>query len=335
MYLDRKNPEAGNNLTMVRAVNQGLELEMAADEKVIVFGQDVGKNGGVFRATEHLQEMYGPVRVNDTPLAESAIGGMAIGLANQGFKPVIEIQFLGFIFETMDSINQMARASYRSGGKQHLPIVVRAPFGGGVGTPEFHPDSFEGLLAQFPGLKVVIPSSAIDAKGLLTAAIRDKDPVIFLEHMLLYRSFREIVPEESYEIELGKANVVSEGTDATIVTYGAMVRSASRAKEQLEYEGISVEIIDLRTVAPIDYETILASVQKTKRLIMVQEAQMQAGVGNQVVSEVARRGFYHLMAPIEFVAAPNTSFPYKYIEEAWLPKDQDIINAVKKSLGRK
>lgn len=333
MY-DRKNPEAGNNLTMVRAINQALELEMEADEKVLLFGQDVGKNGGVFRATEHLQEKFGPVRVNDTPLAESAIGGMAIGLANQGFRPVMEIQFLGFIFETMDSINQMARTYYRTGGKQLLPVVVRAPFGGGVGTPEFHPDSFEGLLAQFPGLKVVIPSSAIDAKGLLTAAIRDNNPVIFLEHMLLYRSFREKVPEESYEIELGKANVVHEGTDVTVVTYGAMVRAADRAREQLEYEGISIEIIDLRTVAPIDYQTIVESVKKTKRLVMVQEAQAQAGVGSQVISEVARKGFYNLMSPIEFVAAPDTSFPFKYIEEAWLPDEKDIIQAVKKTLGR-
>lgn len=333
MY-DRKNPEAGNNLTMVRAINQALELEMEADEKVLLFGQDIGKNGGVFRTTENLQDKFGSVRVNDTPLAESAIGGMAIGLANQGFRPVMEIQFLGFIYETMDSINQMARTYYRTGGKELLPIVVRAPFGGGVGTPEFHPDSLEGLLAQFPGLKVVIPSSAIDAKGLITAAIRDNNPVIFLEHMLLYRSFREKVPEGSYAIELGKANVVNEGTDVTIVTYGAMVRAASRAREQLEHEGISVEIIDLRTVAPIDYETIMTSIQKTKRLVMVQEAQAQAGVGNQVMAEVARKGFYNLMAPIEFVAAPNTSFPFKYIEEAWLPNDNDIIQAVKKTLGR-
>lgn len=334
MYLDRKNPEAGNNLTMVRAINQGLELEMERDENVMVFGQDVGKNGGVFRVTENLQDKFGSVRVNDTPLAESAIGGMAIGLANQGFRPVIEIQFLGFIYEVMDSINQMARASYRTGGLQRMPIVIRAPFGGGVGTPEFHPDSLEGILAQFPGLKVVIPSSAIEAKGLIAAAIRDNDPVVFLEHMYLYRSFREIVPEESYTVDLNKANVIQEGTDVTLITYGGMVRHGKSAVEELELYGISVELIDLRTVAPIDYETLLQSVQKTKRVVVAQEAQGIAGVGNQVVSTIARKSFYNLMAPIEFVSAPNTSFPFKNNEDRWLPDDQDIIRAVRKAVGK-
>ncbi|NLE25090.1 MAG: alpha-ketoacid dehydrogenase subunit beta, partial [Clostridiaceae bacterium] len=306
MY-DRKNPEAGNNLTMAKAINQALEMEMEEDSSIMVFGQDVGKNGGVFRVTEDLQDKFGKERVIDTPLAESAIGGMALGLANQGFKPVMEIQFLGFIFEVMDSINHMARASYRTGGTTQAPIVVRTPFGGGVGTPEFHPDSLEGLLAQFPGLKVVMPSSAIDAKGLITAAIRDSGPVIFLEHMLLYRSFREKVPEESYEIELGKANVVQEGSDLTLVTYGAMTRKALQAAEGVSEHGVSVEVIDLRTIAPIDFDTIMESVDKTKRLLVVQEAQRQAGVGNQIVSEVAQRRFYSLLAPVQFLAAPNTS----------------------------
>lgn len=332
MY-DRKNPEAGNNLTMAKAINQALEMEMEEDSSIMVFGQDVGKNGGVFRVTEDLQDKFGKERVIDTPLAESAIGGMALGLANQGFKPVMEIQFLGFIFEVMDSINHMARASYRTGGTTQAPIVVRTPFGGGVGTPEFHPDSLEGLLAQFPGLKVVMPSSAIDAKGLITAAIRDSGPVIFLEHMLLYRSFREKVPEESYEIELGKANVVQEGSDLTLVTYGAMTRKALQAAEGVSEHGVSVEVIDLRTIAPIDFDTIMESVDKTKRLLVVQEAQRQAGVGNQIVSEVAQRGFYSLLAPVQFLAAPNTSFPYKQIEEEWLPGEADIVQAIYKTMN--
>ncbi|KAA9301273.1 MULTISPECIES: alpha-ketoacid dehydrogenase subunit beta [Aerococcus] len=332
MY-NRKNPEAGNNLTMVKAINQALELEMAQDDRVILFGQDVGKNGGVFRATEGLQEKFGKQRVLDTPLAESGISGMAIGLAYQGFRPVIEIQFLGFIFETMDSINQMARASYRTAGHLKMPVVLRAPFGGGVGTPEFHPDNFEGLLAQFPGLKVVIPSSAIDAKGLLTAAIRDDGPVIFLEHMLLYRSFREKVPEESYSLALDQANCLCEGEDLTLVTYGAMVRMAKEAVERAAAEGIRVELIDLRSVHPIDYDTILQSVKKTQHLLVVQEAQGIAGVGNRIVSEMARRAFYDLLSPIGFLSAPNTSFPYKQIESDWLPDCDDIVEAIKTTLN--
>lgn len=326
--IDRKNPEAGNNLTMVRAINQALEMEMKSDDSVILFGQDIGKNGGVFRVTEHLQEQFGKERVIDTPLAESAIAGMAYGLAFQGFRSVIEIQFLGFIFEAMDSVNQMARTFYRTGGTVKMPVVIRAPFGGGVGTPEFHPDSFEGLLAQFPGLKVVIPSSAIDAKGMMISAIRDDNPVVFLEHMLLYRSFREKVPEESYTIPLDQANIVHEGTDLTLVTYGAMARKAVKIAEIAQEHGVSVEVIDLRVVAPIDYETIMTSVQKTQRLMVLQEAQRQAGVGHQVVSEMAQRAFYHLMAPIRFVSAPDTSFPFKQIESQWLPTDQEIIDAM-------
>lgn len=333
MYEDRKNPEAGNNLTMVKAINQGLEMEMEKDSAVMVFGQDVGKNGGVFRVTEDLQDKFGRERVIDTPLAESAIGGMALGLANQGFRPVMEIQFLGFVFEVMDSIDHMARTSYRSGGTANAPIVVRAPFGGGVGTPEFHPDNLEGLLAQFPGLKVVIPSSAIDAKGMITAAIRDNDPVVFLEHMLLYRSFREKVPEESYTVDLGKANIVHEGNDVTLVTYGAMVPAAKRAAEGVAQHGVSVEVIDLRTIAPIDFETIMASVEKTSRLLVVQESQRQAGVGNQIVSEMAQRAFYSLLAPIQLLAAPDTTFPYKQIEAEWLPDEQDIVQAIYRTIN--
>ncbi|MDK6855858.1 alpha-ketoacid dehydrogenase subunit beta [Aerococcus sp. UMB7533] len=332
MY-NRKNPEAGNNLTMVRAINQALELEMAQDDRVVLFGQDIGKNGGVFRATEGLQEKFGKQRVLDTPLAESGISGMAIGLAYQGFRPVIEIQFLGFIFETMDSINQMARASYRTGGHLAMSVVVRAPFGGGVGTPEFHPDNFEGLLAQFPGLKVVVPSSAIDAKGLLTAAIRDDGPVIFLEHMLLYRSFREKVPEESYSIDLDRAKVLSEGEDLTLVTYGAMVRYAKEAAARAAEEGIQVEVIDLRIVHPIDYETILRSVQKTQHLLVVQEAQGIAGLGNRIASEMARRAFYDLLRPIGFLSAPNTSFPFKQVEDDWLPGAEDILQAIRETVN--
>jgi pyruvate dehydrogenase E1 component beta subunit len=318
---------------MIQAITEALDQEMAKDEKVLVFGEDVGKNGGVFRATQGLFDKYGEDRVSDTPLAESGIGGMAFGLAVQGFRPVAEIQFFGFVFEVMDSIvGQMARTRYRMGGKLNMPVVVRSPFGGGVHTPEMHADSLEGLMAQSPGLKVVIPSNPYDAKGLLTSAIRDEDPVVFLEHMKLYRGFRDEVPEEQYTVPIGKAAVAKEGTDVTVVAYGYMVREALKTAEQLEKDGISVEVIDLRTVAPIDYETVVASVEKTGRMVMVQEAQRQAGVGNTVVSEVSQRAILSLEAPIGFVSAPDTVYPFGQAENVWLPNANDIAEAVKEAV---
>ena len=319
-------------LNMVSAITQALDQEMENDEKVLLFGEDVGVNGGVFRATEGLHEKYGDERVNDTPLAESAIGGLAFGLAVQGFRPVAEIQFFGFLFEVMDSVSgQISRQRFRMGGHLNMPVVIRTPFGGGVRTPEMHADSLEGLIAQSPGMKVVIPSNPYDAKGLLTAAIRDEDPVAFLEHMKLYRSFREEVPEEQYEIELGKANVSREGSDVTVVAYGYMVREALKAAEQLEEEDISVEVIDLRTVAPIDYQTIVESVEKTGRMVFVQEAQRQAGVGHNVISEVSQRAILSLKAPISFVSAPDTIYPFAQMENEWLPSATEITEAIKET----
>lgn len=316
-------------LNMVSAITQALDQEMEQDEKVLVFGEDVGVNGGVFRATQGLIDNHGEDRVSDTPLSESAIGGMAFGLAVQGFRPVAEIQFFGFVFETMDAlIGQIARQRYRMGGELDMPVVVRSPFGGGVRTPEMHADSLEGLIAQAPGIKVVIPSNPYDAKGLLTAAIRENDPVVFLEHMKLYRSFREEVPEEQYELELGKANVAREGDDVTVVAYGYMVREALKAAEQLEEDGVSVEVVDLRTVSPVDYETITESVEKTGRMVFVQEAQRQAGVGNTVISEVSQRSILSLKAPISFVAAPDTVYPFAQMENEWLPDADDIKGAI-------
>ena len=312
-------------ITMIQAITDALAIELERDPNVVMFGEDVGKNGGVFRATQGLQEKFGEDRVFDTPLAESGIGGLAIGLALEGFRPVPEIQFLGFIFEVMDSVvAQAARTRYRMGGTRTMPIVFRTPFGGGVHTPELHSDNLEGLLAQSPGIKVVIPSNPYDAKGLLISAIRDNDPVIFLEHMKLYRSFREEVPEEAYTVPLGKASVPREGTDVSVITYGAMVREAIKAAEKLEKEGISVEVVDLRTVSPLDLDTILASVKKTGRVVVVQEAQRQAGVGAMVMSEIAERAILHLEAPIGRVAAPDTVFPFGQAENDWLPNANDI-----------
>ena len=318
-------------MTMIQAITDALRVEMRKDPNVLVFGEDVGVNGGVFRATEGLQAEFGEDRVFDTPLAESGIGGLAIGLALQGFRPVPEIQFFGFVYEVMDSISgQMARMRYRSGGRFHAPITVRSPFGGGVHTPELHADSLEGLVAQQPGLKVVIPSTPYDAKGLLISAIRDNDPVIFLEHMKLYRSFRQEVPEGEYTIPIGKADIKREGTDVSVITYGAMVHESLKAAAELEKEGISVEVIDLRTVQPLDIETIIASVEKTGRAVVVQEAQKQAGISANVVAEINERAILSLEAPVLRVAAPDTVYPFSQAEPVWLPNFKDVIETVKK-----
>ncbi|AQQ53848.1 alpha-ketoacid dehydrogenase subunit beta [Planococcus lenghuensis] len=321
-------------LTMIQAITEALRTELKNDENVLVFGEDVGNNGGVFRATEGLQKEFGEDRVFDTPLAESGIGGLAIGLSLENYRPVPEIQFFGFVYEVMDSINgQMARYRYRTGGAFNMPITIRSPFGGGVHTPELHADSLEGLVAQQPGLKVVIPSTPYDAKGLLISAIRDNDPVIFLEHMKLYRSFRQEVPEEEYTIPLGKADVKREGTDLSIIAYGAMVQESIKAAEELEKEGHSVEVVDLRTIQPLDIDTIIASVEKTNRAIVVQEAQKQGGVAANVVAEINDRAILSLEAPVLRVTAPDTVFPFSQAEAVWLPNAKDIVETAKKVLN--
>ncbi|MDY0396242.1 alpha-ketoacid dehydrogenase subunit beta [Virgibacillus halophilus] len=312
--------------TMIQAITDAMRVELKNDENVLVFGEDVGKNGGVFRATEGLQDEFGEDRVFDTPLAESGIGGLSIGLALEGFRPVPEIQFFGFVYEVMDSINgQMARMRYRSGNTKTAPITIRSPFGGGVHTPELHADSLEGLIAQQPGVKVVIPSTPYDAKGLLIASIRDNDPVVFLEHMKLYRSFRGEVPDEEYTVELGKADIKREGKDVTIISYGAMVHAALKAADELAKDNIEAEVIDLMTVSPIDYETIIKSVEKTNRVVVVQEAQRQAGIAANVAAEIQERAILHLEAPVLRVTAPDTVYPFSEAEEVWLPDHKDII----------
>ncbi|AVQ36512.1 alpha-ketoacid dehydrogenase subunit beta [Staphylococcus kloosii] len=320
-------------MTMVQAINNALKTELQNDENVLLFGEDVGVNGGVFRVTEGLQKEFGEDRVFDTPLAESGIGGLALGLTLEGYRPVMEIQFLGFVFEVFDAVaGQIARTRFRSGNSKSAPVTIRAPFGGGVHTPELHADNLEGILAQSPGLTVVIPSNPYDAKGLLVSAIRSNDPVVFLEHMKLYRSFRDEVPEEEYTVEIGKANVKQEGTDLTIIAYGAMVQESLKAAEELEKDGHSVEVIDLRTVQPIDIETLVASVEKTGRAVVVQEAQRQAGVGATVASELAERAILSLEAPIARVAAADTVYPFTQAENVWLPNKNDILEKAKATL---
>lgn len=321
-------------MTMIQAITDALRTELRNDPNTLVFGEDVGVNGGVFRATEGLQKEFTEDRVFDTPLAESGIGGLAVGLALTGYRPIPEIQFFGFVFEVMDSIaGQMSRMRYRSGGRYNMPITVRSPFGGGVHTPELHSDSLEGLMAQTPGLKVVVPSTPYDAKGLLISSIRDNDPVIFLEHLKLYRAFRQEVPEEEYTIPLGKADVKREGTDLSIITYGAMVHESLKAADELAKEGHSVEVVDLRTISPLDIDTIIASVEKTGRVIVVQEAQKQAGVAANVVAEINDRAILSLEAPVLRVAAADTIYPFSQAEAAWLPNYKDVIETAKKVLS--
>ena len=322
------------NLTMIQAITEALDIALERDENTLIFGEDVGVNGGVFRATEGLQAKYGEDRVYDTPLAESGIGGLAIGLALEKYRPIMEVQFFGFVFEVMDSIVvQMARMRYRLGNTRQMPVTIRSPFGGGVHTPELHADNLESLMAHTPGIRVVIPSNPYDAKGLLLSSIESNDPVVFLEHMKLYRSFRQEVPEGYYTLPLDKAAVAHEGSDVTIVTYGYMVREALKAVDALKEQGINAEVIDLRTVSPIDIETIVASVEKTGRLVVVQEAQRQAGVGATVMAEIAERAILNLKAPIGRVAAPDTVYPFGLAENDWLPNEEDIVKKVQEIMN--
>lgn len=314
-------------LTMIQAITDAMRVELARDENVLIFGEDVGKVGGVFRATEGLQKEFGEERVFDTPLAESAIGGLAIGLGVQGFRPVAEIQFIGFIFEAMDSIlGQASRMRYRSNGSYNSPITIRTPFGGGVHAPELHTDSLEGLMLQTPGIKVVIPSNPYDAKGLLISAIRDNDPVFFMEHLKLYRSFRDEVPEGEYTVPLGKANIVREGSDATIITYGAMVHTSIKAAEEIEKSrGAKVEVIDLRTIMPMDIDTVIESIKKTNRAIVVQEAQKTAGAAAEIIAQINEKAILHLEAPVLRITSPDTVVGFGEIEKEWLPDPARVI----------
>lgn len=317
-------------LTMIKAINQALDQELKRDKKVLVFGEDVGKNGGVFRATDGLQKENGEDQVFDTPLAESAIIGLAAGLAYEDFRPVPEIQFFGFLYECMDEIvGQVAREHYRTGGTKKMPITIRSAFGGGVHTPEMHSDSLEGIVGQVPGLRVVIPSSPYDAKGLLISSIRCNDPVVFLEHMKLYRSIKEEVPEQEYTLPLDKAAIKREGTDITLISYGYMIQDCLKAASELEQEGISAEVVDLRTVSPLDEKTILDSVKKTGKVIIVQEAQNMAGVGGQVSSLIAEKAILSLDAPIARISAPDTVYAFSAAEDEWLPNKDEIVQKAK------
>ncbi|MBC8079140.1 MAG: alpha-ketoacid dehydrogenase subunit beta [Gorillibacterium sp.] len=321
-------------MNLKEAIRDAIRVEMKRDENVLLFGEDVGHVGGVFRATEGLQKEFGEERVFDTPLAESAIGGLAVGLAVQGFRPIAEIQFVGFIFEALDQmLIQAARLRFRSGGRYNAPIVFRTPFGGGVKAAELHTDSLEGLAIQTPGIKVVIPSNPYDAKGLMISAIRDNDPVFFMEHLNLYHAFRDEVPEGEYTVPIGKAKVVREGKHATILTYGQMVHKSMQAAEEIKKtRGVEIEVIDLRTLSPLDIDTVVESIKKTNRAIIVQEAQQMAGVAPELIAQINEKAILHLEAPVLRIAPPNTIYPFAQIEDAWLPNPARIIEGLNKVL---
>ncbi len=314
----------------IDAVKEAQDLALEHDKNVLILGEDVGKNGGVFRATDGLQDKYGEDRVFNTPLAESGIGGLAIGLTTQGYRPIMEIQFYGFIYEVLDSLaGQMARNRFRFNGTRQMPIVVRAPYGGGTKTPEMHSDNLEGLVAQTPGLRVVMPSNPSDAKGLLLSAIESNDPVIFLENLHLYRSIKGEVAEGYYTTPLDKAAVVRKGKDISIITYGGMTPVALNAAEELSKQGIDAEIIDLRTVSPLDIETIGESDKKTGRVVVAQETQRMAGIGASVMAEISERFILSLKAPVGRVAAPDSIYPFAQAENDWMVNADDIIDKVK------
>ncbi len=317
------------NITLVEAVNQALAYEMEHDENVIVFGEDVAKNGGVFRTTVGLLEKFGPRRVLDTPLAESMIGGIAIGMAAQRLKPVAEFQFMGFIYPAIDHIlNQASRMRNRTRGRLSCPIVFRAPYGGGIHAPEHHSESTETIFAHIPGLRVVIPSSPARAYGLLLAAIRDPDPVVFLEPKRIYRWVKQEVPDDGKALPLDKSFVLREGSDVTLIAWGAMIKETLEAAEKLEEQGISAEIIDVATLKPIDYETILHSIEKTGRCVIIHEAARHCGVGAEIAATIAEHGIFFLRAPIRRVTGYDTVMPYYKMEKYYLPSSYKIITTV-------
>jgi pyruvate dehydrogenase E1 component beta subunit len=316
-------------ITLVEAITQALCFEMTADENVVVLGEDVGKNGGVFRATLGLLDKFGPQRVRDTPLAESMIGGLAIGMASQGLKPVAEFQFMGFSYPALDQIiNHASRMRNRTRGRLSCPVVFRTPYGAGIHAPEHHSESTEAIYAHTPGLRVVIPSSPMRAYGLLLAAIRDPDPVIFLEPARLYRFAKQEVPNDGKALPLDKCFTLNVGTDVTLVTWGAMVKETIAASNALSKEGISAEIIDVATIKPLDMPTILASVEKTGRLIVIHEAARTCGVGAEIIAQIAEHGLMFLKAPPVRITGYDTVVPYARLEKLYIPSEQQIINAV-------
>ncbi|MGM0852260.1 MAG: alpha-ketoacid dehydrogenase subunit beta [Bacillota bacterium] len=316
-------------LTMVQAITDGLRVMLKENDNVLLMGEDIGTNGGVFRATDGLQQEFGEDRVLDTPLSEAGFIGAAIGMGLNGFRPVAEVQFLGFIYPAYEQImTHASRLRARTLGHFTCPLVIRAPYGAGVRAPEIHSDSTEALFTHMPGIKVVCPATPYDAKGLLIAAIEDPDPVLFLEPMRCYRSSREEVPEEKYTVEIGKGKVVTEGEDVTIIAWGAMVKVAEDAAKEAADKGISCEVLDLRTLYPLDKDLISSSVQKTGRTVVVHEAHATGGVGNDVLAIINDKSFLYQKAPTERVTGFDTPVPYFGFEDFYLPDSKRVLAAV-------
>ena len=320
-------------VTMVEAVTMALAWEMEHDERVVVLGEDVGINGGVFRATAGLAQRFGDQRVIDTPLAETMIAGMTVGMAAQGMRPVAEAQFMGFILPMVDHIMCHAgRLRHRTRGRQSCPMVLRAPFGGGIHAPEHHSESTEAFFAHMPGIRVVIPSSPGRAYGLLLAALRDPDPVIFLEPKRIYRLNKEEVPDNGEDLPLDVCYVLRDGSDITLVTWGAMIKETLEAADQLAERGISAEVIDVATISPLDMETIIESVQKTGRCVIVHEAARHCGVGAEIAAGLADAGIWHLHAPVKRVTGYDSVMPLYKMEMKYMPSVKRILNAVNEIL---
>ncbi|HVV69427.1 MAG TPA: alpha-ketoacid dehydrogenase subunit beta [Gammaproteobacteria bacterium] len=316
-------------ITLAEAVTQALAYEMAADKNVVVLGEDIGVNGGVFRTTVGLLEKFGPERVIDTPLAESMIAGVSIGMAVEGLRPVAEFQFMGFIYPAIDQItNHAARMRNRTRGRLSCPIVFRAPYGGGIRAPEHHVESLEVLFAHAPGLRVVVPSSPARAYGLLLAAIRDPDPVIFMEPMRIYRLVKQNVPDNGQALPLDKCFVLREGSDVTLVSWGASLHETLQAADELEKQGISAEVIDVATLKPLDMPTILHSLEKTGRCVIIHEAPRTAGLAAEIAAQIAERALTSLLAPVQRVTGYDTVMPYLKMEKLYIPSVPKIINAV-------
>ena len=321
-------------VTLVDAVNMALAKALETDEEVVVLGEDVGVNGGVFRATDGLQQRFGDERVIDTPLAELAISGVAVGMAAQGLKPVAEIQFMGFIYPTIDQIIcHASRLRYRTRGRLTCPMVLRAPYGGGIHAPEHHSESTEAMFAHIPGLRVVIPSSPLRAYGLLLSAIRDPDPVVFLEPKRVYRVVKQEVPDDGAEQPLDVCFTLREGRDVTLVSWGAMVKETLEAADALAAEGISAEVIDVATLKPLDMATILTSVEKTGRCVIVHEAAYTGGFGAEIAARLAERGLLSLLAPVERVTGYDTIMPLLRLEDVYMPTVDRVLAATRRAIS--
>jgi pyruvate/2-oxoglutarate/acetoin dehydrogenase E1 component len=319
-------------LLMVEAINDAFHVELARDDSVLVMGEDVGRAGGVFRATAGLRERFGPDRCVDTPLAEAGILGTAIGLCMAGWRPVTEMQYDAFSYPCLDQlITHVGRYHWRTGGHMEFPLVIRMPYGGGVRAPELHDDSPETYYVHTPGVKVAIPSTPADAKGLLAAAIRDPDPVVVLEPKLIYRSERTEVPDGEHVVPLGRARIAREGDDVTLVAYGAMVPLCERAAEALEGEA-SVEVLDIRTLKPLDEDSLLASAAKTGRVVIVQEAPRTAGFGAELAATLAEKAILDLRGPVLRVTGYDVPYPYWKIEDAYMPSVERVVDAVRRLL---